>query len=580
LGALLLLLVAAFLVIPLLFPNLLPIPGVPNALPTATQIALVDPTSVPQPTTTQLPTGAATPVANIPTTAPLIIPTPPSDGQQASLLPDAALTGWSAVGEEEPHYGDDNLHAGTFQGKNLESILQFNLRNLPTDTKILFAAVELTGRDASRLGSTGEWSLDLVENSLATDWFESTPEQIAASTSLTTIGAPLTAAELGTGTLNRFILSESERQLLEQQFQHGNAVFRLRGPATSEDDLFTWESGASGSALNAPTLHLVFTPGRYVIVTNTPEPTNVLTAAAYVVRGTDQAKRLGTPTRFPPGVATATPGGEIIPIPVETLFAQNEETAVALAQRATAFARTTGTYTPTPVGVRPVFPTATPAIIDPSNLATATPIPPDADLLAIPINYEECRCRGQIFALSNRYGGLRPEAPIMIAPDGTSLGAPQDDLFYRLVVARETWSPDRTRRIVYPVDPRGIQQVGYEDVSTREITYLTDFPKGIQYDAAWSPDGNYIAYVSTERGNTDEIWIYDLGAQTNTRITDSSEMGQPWNKHPSWSPDGSQIVFWSSRSGQPQIWVMNRDGSNPINISQNTFQEIDPVWVK
>lgn len=581
LGAALLLIIAAIAIVPLLFPELVP-GGVPEtAKSTPTEIAIIQPTAgnTPKATTTLLPTTQATDVVIVPTNAPLVIPTPPVDGSQASLVADAALTGWISTDEQAPHYGDDNLHAGTFQGKNLSSILQFNLQNLPQDTKILFAALELTGRDASRLGSGGEWQLDLLENALDQDWFAATPQDLAEAKSLGKIGNSLIGDELGVGRVNRFILTETERQMLEQQFRNGSAVFRLRGPVSSSDNLFTWESGASGSALNAPTLHIVFEPGRYVIVTNTPEPQNVLTAAAYVVRGTDQAKRLGTPTPFPPGVATATPGGEIIIVPAETGIAQNSETAAARAALATAIARTTGTYTPTQPFVI-LFPTNTPAVIAPAQLATATPIPPDTDLLTIPIDYETCNCQGRILALSNRYGGDRPTTPIMMEPDGTELGKLSGDLYYKLALAREAYSPDRKRRLIYPMDSNGIQQIGFENIDTGDIVFLTNFPKGIAYDAAWSPDGNYVAFVSTERGNTDELWVYDFATETSARITDSSELGQPWNKHPTWSPDSQQIAFWSSRSGNRQIWVINRDGSNPVNISKNSFTEIDPVWVK
>lgn len=580
--AALLLVVALIALVPLLLPNLLPniltTLGAPDVVATPTQVAIVPPTAVPQPTSTVLTSGEATTAAPVPTNAPLIIPTPPLDGQQLSLVTDAALTGWIASAEDSPHYGDENLHAGTYQGKNLESVLQFNLHNLPRDTKILFAAIELTGRDASRMNESGEWQLELVENSLTTDWFHATPEQIASAKSLGTVGQPLTPHELGVGRVNQFIFSETELQVLEQQFKNGNAVFRLRGPAGSSDNLFSWESGVSSSALNAPTLHLVYIPGRYVIVTNTPEPENVLTAAAYVVRGTDQAKRRGTPTSFPPGVATATPGGAPIVIAAETAIPGNAETAIVRAQLATAIARTTGTYTPTPPVVIILYPTSTPVVIDPNRLSTATPIPPNADLLAIPIDYDRCKCKGRILLLSQRYG--KDLSQIMIEPDGTPLGALSGDLYYRLALAREPYSPDRTKRLIYPIDQKEVQQIGYEDLATGEITVLTNFPKGIAYDAAWSPDGNSIAFVSTERGNTDEIWVYDFGTATSTRITDARDLGQPWSKHPSWSPDSQQIVFWSSRSGVPQIWVMNRDGTNLKNISNNDFDERDPVWVK
>ena len=97
------------------------------------------------------------------------------------------------------------------------------------------------------------------------------------------------------------------------------------------------------------------------------------------------------------------------------------------------------------------------------------------------------------------------------------------------------------------------------------------------YDPAWSPRGDRIAFVSTHTGN-DEIYTIDPEGEGQAQLTYNQ---WEWDKHPSWSPDGTQIVFYSNRdTGRRQIWIMNADGSNQRNLSQNEFEEWDPVWVR
>lgn len=292
---------------PIIFPNLFSNPSSSSPATATAQIAVV-PTKASSPTTTRLPTQAPTKSNGAATSAPLIIPTPPSDGEQISLLPNGNLSGWVSEGNPNVNYADPNLVAGTSEGKAYTGILQFNLRNLPTDTRLLFAVLELTGRDDTKLGATGEWQFEVIENPIGTDWSTATPEQITSAKSLGVIGT-LQANALGNGVLNRIFFDEAQMQLLAQQFKSGNLVLRIRGPRADGDNLFAWESGVGGSAVNAPTLHLVAVPGHYVIITNTPPPRNVLTAAAYVVRGTDAAKRNGTPTPFSPASPPQRPVG-------------------------------------------------------------------------------------------------------------------------------------------------------------------------------------------------------------------------------------------------------------------------------
>ncbi len=120
------------------------------------------------------------------------------------------------------------------------------------------------------------------------------------------------------------------------------------------------------------------------------------------------------------------------------------------------------------------------------------------------------------------------------------------------------------------------------------------------YHPSWSPDGEYIAFVSQSGGHwefadpndeeiidilrfmgdtiNDDIYLKPIHGVGFQRLTDNH---WEFDKHPSWSPDGRQIVFCSNReTGHSQIWVMNADGSNPRNLSNDPYNNWDPVWIK
>jgi Tol biopolymer transport system component/imidazolonepropionase-like amidohydrolase len=55
--------------------------------------------------------------------------------------------------------------------------------------------------------------------------------------------------------------------------------------------------------------------------------------------------------------------------------------------------------------------------------------------------------------------------------------------------------------------------------------------------------------------------------------------GISWDMQPTYSPDGKQIAFTSDRGGGDNLWVMNRDGSDPKAVSSETFRLLSqPAW--
>jgi len=47
---------------------------------------------------------------------------------------------------------------------------------------------------------------------------------------------------------------------------------------------------------------------------------------------------------------------------------------------------------------------------------------------------------------------------------------------------------------------------------------------------------------------------------------------------PAFSPDGSRLVYVATRDGQPQIWVMDADGSNPARLTNAPGPHGGPVF--
>ncbi|MFL6245342.1 MAG: amidohydrolase family protein [Thermoanaerobaculia bacterium] len=55
--------------------------------------------------------------------------------------------------------------------------------------------------------------------------------------------------------------------------------------------------------------------------------------------------------------------------------------------------------------------------------------------------------------------------------------------------------------------------------------------------------------------------------------------GIAWDMQPRYSPNGKWIAFTSDRSGGDNVWIMNRDGSDPKQVTKETFRLLNqPAW--
>ncbi|MDE0300993.1 MAG: hypothetical protein OXN17_20355 [Candidatus Poribacteria bacterium] len=91
---------------------------------------------------------------------------------------------------------------------------------------------------------------------------------------------------------------------------------------------------------------------------------------------------------------------------------------------------------------------------------------------------------------------------------------------------------------------------------------------------AWLPDGETIGFLYGG-----DIWMIDREGTDRRNITKGRF--KETILYPDWSPDGSKIVYWSrvgGNFGTPDIYVMDADGRNPKNLTDDLHYDDSPSW--
>lgn len=123
-------------------------------------------------------------------------------------------------------------------------------------------------------------------------------------------------------------------------------------------------------------------------------------------------------------------------------------------------------------------------------------------------------------------------------------------------------------KVVFVGNQDGLYDMYIANADGTEAVRLTN-DDAIEQHPDLSPDGSRIAYTYNW-----QIWTMDSDGSNPVQLTDTGE-----NSEPVWSPDGEQIAFKSTREGDTEIYIMNNDGSEQVNLT-NTPEYIDeaPSW--
>ena len=100
-----------------------------------------------------------------------------------------------------------------------------------------------------------------------------------------------------------------------------------------------------------------------------------------------------------------------------------------------------------------------------------------------------------------------------------------------------------------------------ESLKTVEVVTWQSAPGEVYSIGAFSPDGRWVAFTSTE-GGSKNIWVKHTASGDAKRSTEDDFE----NDNPIWSPGGDEIAFTSLRGGQRGIWRKPMLGGTPTLI--------------
>jgi Tol biopolymer transport system component len=140
------------------------------------------------------------------------------------------------------------------------------------------------------------------------------------------------------------------------------------------------------------------------------------------------------------------------------------------------------------------------------------------------------------------------------------------------------WSPDGTQ-IAFVSNRDGNENIYIMNADGSGLTQITHHVDS-DHQPVWSPDGKRLAFSSGRDSNVWTIWIKDLPSGNLTQITQS-----PLSTFsPAWSPDGTEIAFITSFSTDPEppseLRKIKSDGSTTQHtiLASNVYNLYGPMW--
>jgi hypothetical protein len=123
------------------------------------------------------------------------------------------------------------------------------------------------------------------------------------------------------------------------------------------------------------------------------------------------------------------------------------------------------------------------------------------------------------------------------------------------------------------IDQSGLLTTGLFGATEVRVSVATD---GAAFSDSASLEVPMLGKIvfDSDRSGDREIWVMDSDGSNPLQIT----FDRARNGFPAWSPDGERIVFTSNRTGSFDLYIMDSDGNNQIALTNSSMVDREPSW--
>jgi Tol biopolymer transport system component len=172
------------------------------------------------------------------------------------------------------------------------------------------------------------------------------------------------------------------------------------------------------------------------------------------------------------------------------------------------------------------------------------------------------------FIRSSGWGASASDLYLLeLSADLKPQGKPQRLTFFNRQVASPVWTPDGRAILFTRHEIAGSHSFWRINLADNRNIVPIPIPTDNSVALALSSQGKRVVY--TRDTSVVNVWAIDLNAVQNRSLS----ITRPWiastwtEDNPQFSPDGQHIAYQSVRSGRSEIWVCDRDGSHPRQLT-------------